>query len=125
MAKTILVCDDEKHMLRLIEFNLKRTGHHIVSASSGMEVLDILSKDIPDLLIIDVMMPGMDGFETIRQIREHPAAQQIPIVVLTGRGQSNTREQAEALGIAAFLNKPFSPIHLKRTIEELLGNSQS
>jgi len=117
---TILVCDDEKHMLRLLEFNLKNSGHRIICATSGQEVLEHITTEMPQLLIIDLMMPDIDGFETIRQLREIPGANQLPVVVLTGRGQSNTREQAEALGISQFLTKPFSPIQLRRTVSELL-----
>lgn len=123
MEKTIIICDDEKHMLRLLEFNLKKSGCRVIAVSSGQQMLDQVGQleAIPDLIIIDLMMPDMDGFETIRKLREEPSAQDLPVVVLTGRGQSNTREQAEALGIAGFLTKPFSPIQLRRTVDELLA----
>ncbi|MEM6822489.1 MAG: response regulator [Verrucomicrobiota bacterium] len=120
MDKTILACDDEKHMLRLLEFNLKKTDCRILTASSGRQVLEILQEDSVDLLIIDIMMPEMDGFETIRQARELEAGKNIPVVILTGRGQSNTKDEAEALGISEFLTKPFSPIQLKNTIKRFL-----
>lgn len=125
MAETILVCDDEKHMLRLLEFNLSKTGCRILTASSGQEVLERIEDVKPDLLIIDVLMPGIDGFETVERLRELDIGQNLPVIILTGRGQSNTQEKADALGVAGFLTKPFSPMRLKSTVEDVLGRTQS
>jgi DNA-binding response OmpR family regulator len=119
--KTILVCDDEKHMLRLLEFSLKKSGARILTASSGDEALQCLVRENVDLLILDVMMPGKDGFETIRALRANPAVVAPPVIMLTARGQTTTREEATALGVSAFLTKPFSPLELQKIATQLLG----
>jgi len=95
-------------MLRLLKYNLEKTDCRVLAASSGEEVLDVLKDNEVDLLIIDVMMPDLDGFETVRRMKDLDSCKDIPVIILTGRGQSNTKEEAEALGISHFLTKPFS-----------------
>ena len=118
--KTILVCDDERHMVRLIEHSLKRTGNRILTAYSGREALRIMENEPVDLLILDVMLPGQDGFEILGEARRILGPATPKIVMLTARGLSTTREQASAEGVAGFLTKPFSPIELQRTVEAML-----
>lgn len=121
LEKVILAADDEKHMLRLLAFNLAKLGYPVKTASSGDEVLRIANEDKIDLLVIDVMMPGRDGFETIRELKKNSAYAELPIIMLTGRGQSSTRDEARELGVSVYLTKPFSPMELQAQVKRLLG----
>jgi CheY-like chemotaxis protein len=119
-TRTILVVDDESHMRRLIQFNLVRLGYRVVSAADGKEALAGLGGTVVDLVILDVVMPGMDGFAVLREIRGHQRYQQLPVVMLTARGQAEIASQAAELGVQAFLTKPFSPTELGKTVAALL-----
>ena len=119
--KRILVVDDERHMQRLLQFNLEKTGCIVETAGSGEAALAITGEKTVDLLLIDLVMPGMDGFATVQELRNRPNGKDIPVIMLTSRGQVDTREQASGLGISAFLTKPFSPIELVAEAKKLLG----
>lgn len=120
-AKTILVTDDEPHMRRLVQFNLAKLGHRVETANDGRSALARAAAGPIDLLIIDVVMGDMDGFATLRELRKLPGYTQLPVIMLTARGQSDTRELAEELRVNVFLNKPFSPIELTKWVRSLLG----
>jgi CheY-like chemotaxis protein len=107
--KRILVVDDERHMRRLLQFTLEKTGSEVVLVGSGDEALQSLREGRFDLILLDLVMPGMDGFATAREIRRDPACNDVPIIMLTSRGQPEMREVATELGIASFFTKPFSP----------------
>jgi len=119
--KRILIVDNERHMQRLLQFNLEKTGSIVETAGSGEAALALLQKNPVDLLLIDLVMPGLDGFGTVRELRNIPQCRDIPVIMLTSRGQVDTREQAAGLGIAVFLTKPFSPIELVAEARKLLG----
>lgn len=108
-------------MQRLLQFNLEKTGCIVETAGSGEAALAIMGGKTVDLLLIDLVMPGMDGFATVKELRNRPNGQDIPVIMLTSRGQVDTREQASGLGISAFLTKPFSPIELVAEARKLLG----
>ena len=117
--KTILVCDDERHMLRLIEHTLSRTGHRILTAADGAAALEMVRAGGVDLLLLDVMMPGRDGLAVLAEIRRDSGAAP-KIIMLTSRGLATTREEASSHGVDAFITKPFSPIELKQLVESML-----
>ncbi|MEI6350949.1 MAG: response regulator [Verrucomicrobiota bacterium] len=119
-SKRILVVDDERHMQRLLQFNLEKTGCAVETAGSGPAALEIIDAKPIDLMLIDLVMEGMDGFATVRELRKRPHGREIPIIMLTSRGQGDTREEASGLGIAIFLTKPFSPIELVAETRKLL-----
>jgi len=121
MRKTILVVDDEDHMIRLLQFALRPTGAIFASAKSGEVALEYLRERSPDLIILDYSMPGGNGVETLRQIREHPDRALLPVIMLTARDQTTIRAEANGLNVAAFLTKPFSPSDLQRRAREILG----
>ena len=118
--KRILVVDDERHMQRLLQFNLEKTGCVVETAGSGEAALEIFDQKSVDLVLIDLVMQTMDGFATVRELRKRPGGRDIPIIMLTSRGQTDTREHAADLGIAVFLTKPFSPIELVAEAKRLL-----
>ncbi|GAB1487568.1 hypothetical protein MASR2M8_00070 [Opitutaceae bacterium] len=124
-AKTILVTDDEPHMRRLVQFNLAKLGHRIETASDGRAALARAAAGPIDLLIIDVVMGDFDGFATLRELRKLPGYTNLPVIMLTARGQSDTRELAEELGVNVFLTKPFSPIELTKWVRSLLGSVEN
>jgi DNA-binding response OmpR family regulator len=119
--KTILITEDESHMRRLLEFTLAKTRQQLVMAASGEEALARAQAGPIDLLVIDVGLPGMSGFETIKAIKALPAYANLPIIMLTSRGHTDIREEATQLGVRAFLTKPFSPTELAATAQGLLS----
>ena len=121
--KTILIVDDELFMRRLLEQTLRKTGARLVTAASGDEAIAWLSRDSADLLLIDVTMPGRDGFETVRALREDGDGRHatMPVIMLTAGGMGDVRTRAKELGVAAFFTKPFSPAALTAEATRLLG----
>jgi CheY-like chemotaxis protein len=111
----ILVVDDEKHMHMLLQLCLGRTGAKVRFASLGSEAVTICAGGGIDLIVLDYMMPGMDGVETLRQLRAQPQSAAIPVIMLTSRGQEDFRREAERMGVVHFFAKPFSPAELART----------
>ena len=117
MEKTILVVDDEARSIRLLQVNLKSIGYKVISASSGDEALNILSLSIPDLLLLDVMMPGTDGFETCKRVREFS---NLPIIMLTAKGDEESRIRGFDLGADDYITKPFSAKELLARVQAVL-----
>jgi CheY-like chemotaxis protein len=119
MSMTVLVVDDEPHMRKLIEIHLKRAGHIVISAKNGREALTVAGEKFPDLIVMDVMMSEMDGLTALAQLKSDPATHGIPVIMLTARGHTMTRQEAEESGAESFLNKPFSPTQLLTEIQRL------
>lgn len=117
---TILIVDDEPHMLRLIAFALKPVGATLVTATSGLDALQILRDRPVQLALFDVHMKDIDGLTALRQLRAEPALQTLPVILLTGAGETHIEEQGRALGVQAFFRKPFSPSQLAARVRELL-----
>ncbi len=114
---TILVVDDEPHMRDLIRMNLEIERYQVIEANNGLEALEQLRSHLPDLVILDVMMPEMDGFETLRAIRE---VSTVPVIMLTVRQSEPDRIRGLDLGADDYLAKPFSPRELLSRIRALL-----
>ncbi len=114
---TILVVDDEPHMRDLIRMNLEIERYQVIEASNGIEALEQLREHLPDLVVLDVMMPEMDGFETLRAIRE---VSTVPVIMLTVRQSEQDRIRGLDLGADDYLAKPFSPRELLSRIRALL-----
>jgi DNA-binding response OmpR family regulator len=119
--KTLLLVDDEPHMLRLLQFALRKTGAKILEATSGRAALNLAATQTVDLVVIDFMMPELDGFATLRELRRDPKYAKVPVIMLTSRGQLELRDTAEGLGIELFLTKPFSPAEMVQHVRRLLG----
>lgn len=117
----ILVADDEPALLRLLEFVLGRRGYVIQGVSNGDAAIDVLKADCPDLAILDVMMPGRDGFEVLTFIRETDHLAGLPVVLLTARAQLDDIQQGLSLGADAYLAKPFDPEELLSVVESLVS----
>ena len=120
MLIRVLVADDEVYMLRLLEMTLKKGGYEVVSCRDGKEALTTAVTVLPQLIVLDVMMPGLDGLGALRQLKENPATKKIPVVVLSAKGHALTRVEAETAGAALFLTKPFSPNQLLGEVKKIL-----
>lgn len=118
--KKVLVVDDEVFIRKMIEARLKAEGIAVIQAQNGMEAVDKAASEKPDLIVMDVMMPGMDGFKACEAIRSNPAVSGTPILMLTARGQVADMQKAMALGIIEYITKPFSPKDLAAKIVGIL-----
>ena len=110
--RKILVVDDEAYMLRFIQILLERDGYQMFSARNGQEAIEVALRESPHLVIMDAMMPKMDGFTALRQLKQEPSTRSIPVIVLTANPHKFSREEAESSGATIFLTKPFSPTQL-------------
>jgi CheY-like chemotaxis protein len=118
MPRKILIVDDEPFMLRLIQHHLEQAGYELIKARNGREALEIAAREIPRLIIMDAMMPNMDGFTALRQLKLDPATRSIPVIMLTANPHKYSREEAESSGATIFLTKPFSPTQLLEEIRK-------
>lgn len=116
-GKRILVVDDEPRMINFIRMNLEIDGHQVVEAHSGLEALEAVRTKLPDLILLDVMMPELDGFETLRLLREFST---IPVIMLTAKGEENDKVYGLELGADDYITKPFSPNEVIARVRALL-----
>ena len=117
----ILVADDEPALLRLLEFVLGRRGYIIQGVTNGNAAVEVLKNESPDLAILDVMMPGLDGYEVLTFIRETAHLEGLPVVMLTARAQLDDIQLGLSLGADAYLAKPFDPEELVSVVESLIS----
>jgi two-component system alkaline phosphatase synthesis response regulator PhoP len=121
MAKErLLVVDDEEDILELIKFNLEREGYIVSCAASGEGALQIAKSEIPDLIVLDLMLPGIDGLEVARQLKNEPETRGIPIVMLTAKGEETDIVAGLELGADDYITKPFSPRVLVARVRAVL-----
>ena len=112
MAKKILVVDDERHIVRLVEVNLARAGYDVATAYDGVEALEKVKSEKPDMIVLDVMMPRMDGFEVLKRLQADPETQDIPVIMLTAKAQDADIFRGWSSGVSSYLTKPFNPREL-------------
>jgi DNA-binding response OmpR family regulator len=122
MAKRILIVDDEPRYLRLLEANLRTEGYEVVTASDGVQAVDVFSNQPIDLVLMDVMMPKLDGFGATQRIREFSAT---PIIILTAKGDEQDRVRGLDLGADDYLVKPFSATELLARVRAVLRRAQA
>jgi two-component system alkaline phosphatase synthesis response regulator PhoP len=125
MPKKILAVDDERHIVRLIQVNLERAGYQVATAYDGREALQKIEADKPDLVVLDVMMPYMDGLETLKRIRANPATRALPVIMLTAKAQDQDVFQGYSHGVDIYLTKPFNPIELLTFIKRIFSEQES
>ncbi len=121
MSKRILIVDDEPRYLRLLEANLKTEGYSVVTAADGLQALDAFSAQPVDLILLDIMMPRLDGFGTCQRIREFS---NVPIIMLTAKGEEQDRVKGLDLGADDYLVKPFSATELLARVRAVLRRAQ-
>ena len=117
----ILIVDDEPHMLRLVGFSLKSVNATLLTATSGLDALKIIRERPVTLAIFDVHMKDIDGLTALQELRQDPVYKTLPVILLTGAGETHIEEQGRALGVKAFFRKPFSPAQLAARVRELLA----
>jgi CheY-like chemotaxis protein len=120
-AATILVADNDEDILTLVALRLERLGHEVVLARDGAEALERAKRELPDLCVLDVMMPRLTGYEVTRSLRRDPATRAIPVILLTARVQEADVEHGLQAGADAYVRKPFSPKELREQIDALLA----
>jgi DNA-binding response OmpR family regulator len=121
MAKRILIVDDEPRYLRLLEANLRTDGYEVVSAQDGLQAVETFSNQPIDLILLDIMMPNLDGFATCQRIREFS---NVPIIMLTAKGEEQDRVRGLDLGADDYLVKPFSATELLARVRAVLRRAQ-
>jgi two-component system alkaline phosphatase synthesis response regulator PhoP/two-component system response regulator VicR len=112
MPLKVLVCDDERHIVRLIQVNLEREGYKVVTAYDGKEGLEKVRTEKPDLMVLDVMMPYMDGFEVLKALRRDADTADLPVIMLTAKAQDRDVFEGYTYGADMYLTKPFNPREL-------------
>ncbi|MEA2008108.1 MAG: response regulator transcription factor [Chloroflexota bacterium] len=119
---TILVVDDEKRMVRFIKLNLKQDGFRVLAAYNGSDALEEVRTQLPDLILLDVMMPDINGFEVLRKIRE---VNTVPVIMLTAKGEEEDRIRGLELGADDYVTKPFSPQELVSRVKAVLRRTKA
>ncbi|HEY3780964.1 MAG TPA: response regulator [Fimbriimonadaceae bacterium] len=119
MPTKILVCDDERHIVRLIQVNLERQGYTVTTAFDGKEGLEKIRAEKPDLVVLDVMMPYMDGFEVLKTIRREPETENLPVIMLTAKAQDKDVFEGYHYGADMYLTKPFNPMELVTFVKRI------
>ncbi|HUT75164.1 MAG TPA: response regulator [Armatimonadota bacterium] len=117
--KKILAVDDERHIVRLVQVNLERAGFQVISAFDGKEALKKVESENPDLIVLDVMMPHMDGFEVLKHLKSDEKTKDIPVVMLTAKAQDADVFRGWASGVDCYLTKPFNPIELLTFVKRI------
>ena len=125
MAGRVLICDDETHILYAVSFKLSAAGIEVLQASGGMEAMSLLELHTPDLVITDLQMPQVSGFELCRFLRGRPETAQVPIILLTAKALELSKEQVKAdYGVETVFMKPFSPRNLLATVQQILEQQE-
>ena len=117
----VLVADDDADILALVRFRLEREGYDVVAAPDGQAALDLALDRTPDLAVLDVMMPRLDGYELTRRLREHGPTSTMPIILLTARVREPDLERGFEAGADDYVTKPFSPQALRERVQTALG----
>jgi DNA-binding response OmpR family regulator len=125
MAYKILAVDDEKHIVRLVQINLQKEGYDVVTASNGREALEQVEREKPDLVIMDVMMPEMGGFEALQEMKANEATSTVPVIMLTAKAQDADVFEGWKSGADLYLTKPFNPQELLTFVKRILQDKSN
>lgn len=123
--RKVLIADDETNIRNILDFTLHAEGFDVVAARNGDDAYTLALGEQPDLIVLDVMMPGTNGFETCRRLKSDRRTARIPVVLLTARGTREDRRTGEDAGADAYVTKPFSPGKLVAVVQDLLGTRSS
>ena len=121
MEKRVLVIEDEPNISAALSFILSRDGWHVDVSADGQSAIGAMRDDPPDLLILDLMLPGISGFDVLRSVRAAEGTRDLPVLMLTAKGQVADRAEAERLGVSRFMTKPFSNADVIAAVHELAG----
>ncbi|PSL21742.1 response regulator transcription factor [Shimia abyssi] len=120
MEKNVLLIEDEPNIIEAISFILSRDGWSVATHSNGHDAVGVVQTQLPDLVILDVMLPGKSGYDILRELREGDQTRSLPVLMLTARGQVKDREMAERAGASRFMTKPFSNAEVLEVVRELV-----
>ena len=120
MGKRVLVIEDEPHIIEAINVILSRDGWSVDTHSNGHDAVDVVLAKAPNLVILDVMLPGRSGYDILKDLRAHPQTAELPVLMLTARGQNKDRDMAERLGASCFMTKPFSNAEVLEALRSLV-----
>lgn len=123
MPKTVLIVDDEPNIVVPLEFLMEQNGYSVLAAGSGEEALEVISKHTPDLVLLDIMLPGIDGYEVCEIIRLEPKWRDMKIIFLTAKGRDVDMAKGMVLGADAYIIKPFSNVEIIENVAKLLNDS--
>ncbi|KIC42010.1 chemotaxis protein CheY [Ruegeria sp. ANG-R] len=119
MSRKVLLIEDEPNITEAIRFLLTREGWQVETHAEGTDAVQVILAARPDLVILDVMLPGKSGMDVLRDLREHDEMKVLPVLMLTARGQSRDREMAEQAGVSRFMTKPFSNTEVLTAVRDL------
>jgi len=119
MSRKVLLIEDEPNIIEAIRFLLTRDGWDVETHSDGTDALEVIHATKPDLVILDVMLPGKSGMDILRDLRELEGMEMLPVLMLTARGQARDRELAEKAGVSRFMTKPFSNTEVLTAVRDL------
>jgi len=122
---TILIIDDEKDLIELVRYNLDKEGYDVISASDGQTGLDIAQRHKLDLIVLDLMMPGMEGLEVCRRLRSDPRTARIPVIMLTAKATEADRVVGLELGADDYITKPFAPREMVARVKAILRRTST
>lgn len=122
MGKHVLLIEDEPNIVEAIRFILTRDGWQVSDHATGADAMAVAERLAPDLVILDVMLPGRSGFDILRELRSCDATSGIPVLMLTAKGHESDREMAERFGANRFMTKPFSNSEVLATVREMAGS---
>ncbi|MCD4806276.1 MAG: response regulator [Methanococcoides sp.] len=120
----VLIVDDEPDAVIATKRALEADGYNVIEANNGVMAFDVLKSDIPDVILLDVMMPDMDGFEVCRRLKEEPLYENIPVIMLTAKGEINDKVEGLDIGADDYMTKPFNLKELKARIKTVLRRTQ-
>jgi DNA-binding response OmpR family regulator len=123
--RKLLIAEDEIGVRVLVKFTLEEEGIEILEAANGIDALRLAREHRPDVVLLDVMMPGLSGFDVCRALKEDPTTAGMVVVMLTAKAQDSDRKKGEAVGADDYLTKPFSPISLIDKVDEFLSRKQA
>ncbi len=120
----ILVVDDEPHIVKLVSFSLERNGHEVYQAADGVTGVRIAAEELPDLILMDVMMPVMNGYDALDKLKADPATRDIPVVMLSAKSQHYEQQEGLRRGALQYICKPFTPRDLAETVNAILAGDK-
>ena len=124
MKKRILLVEDEPNIVVSLTFLLERAGFDVATETNGQKALETILEDPPDTLVLDVMLPGLDGFEILRRVRADQRVEKLPVLMLTAKGQREDRKNALEFGADKFITKPFSNAKVIKAVQDLVARDQ-
>ncbi len=122
MSRKVLIVDDEPNIVLSLEFLMEEAGYDVRSVTDGQQALDAVREDVPDLILLDIMLPKLDGYEICREIRANPRCKNVRVIMLTAKGREVDQEKGLAFGADEYITKPFSTREVVEKVKQILGD---